>query len=664
MSENLQQIAVNVKQARELALLGKYDSALTYFKGVVAQINRFIHEAADANKQELRELRTEIVQELEVVKSLDACLNGFVISDSSTAVRPNIDRMFSSPCQQKNDPDVWPPPTPVERMPRASRQSVPFRPAKPIQKNLPNRNRAPNSNTKAPTKASVNPHDSLPVESANCGKKFDPSGMDKDLVEMLERDILQKNPSVTWDDIADLEDAKRLLQEAVVLPILIPNFFKGIRRPWKGVLMVGPPGTGKTLLAKAVATECKTTFFNVSSSTLTSKWRGESEKMVRILFEMARHYAPSTIFIDEIDSLCSKRGAETEHETSRRVKSELLTQMDGVTEDDPTKPVTVLAATNFPWDIDEALRRRLEKRIYIPLPSSSVENLTSCVDAKSTFIDAVTQSLSPNATSPSIGDLMKASGFLKAVATEVVDVFEERRSVLLYHLPASCNTDLSDNIASIFSKQLSINDKLRFSCKRLGTPVAAVRVTFAFTEDARLVLERCGSLVGGLTLGPYLSRLPGDYSPMKDVSRDISPKKDSSCGDPSVVTDNTSTATAQCDARPSNGPRPSFKPTGKFTRIPPRSDAPQSKKPTAPGRHADHTKRGMATAPRTVASKTSRGPDKSFSRVPSTRGVRQLMDITPPNLYHQAPPFHPSNANFPPWMGLFGAESFGLLSLM
>ncbi|KAG6610608.1 putative katanin p60 ATPase-containing subunit [Phytophthora cinnamomi] len=208
------------------------------------------------------------------------------------------------------------------------------------------------------------------VRYSNLAKEND--WVDRELIEAIERDIVDHGEKITFENIAGLEHTKQLLQETVMLPQIAPHLFTdGLLKPCNGVLMFGPPGTGKTLLAKAVAHECGTTFFNVSASTLSSKYRGDSEKMVRILFDMARYYEPSIIFMDEIDAIASARGAATEHEASRRVKTELLVQINGVSSGEHEgSRVMLLAATNLPWELDEAMRRRLTKRVYIPLPGA------------------------------------------------------------------------------------------------------------------------------------------------------------------------------------------------------------------------------------------------------------------------------------------------------
>lgn len=177
--------------------------------------------------------------------------------------------------------------------------------------------------------------------------------------------VVTETPNVRWGDVAGLTGAKEALKEAVILPKKFPGMFVGNRRPWRGILMYGPPGTGKSYLAKAVATEAESYFISVSSSDLVSKWQGDSEKLVKELFVLAREMAPTVIFIDEIDSLVSSR-SDNESESSRRIKTEFLVQMDGV--GNGTDGVLVLGATNIPWGLDDALLRRMERRVYIPLP--------------------------------------------------------------------------------------------------------------------------------------------------------------------------------------------------------------------------------------------------------------------------------------------------------
>lgn len=194
-------------------------------------------------------------------------------------------------------------------------------------------------------------------------------GVDQKLAQLILDEIVDGGIAVQWDDIAGQKIAKQALQEMVILPSLRPELFTGLRTPSRGLLLFGPPGNGKTLLARAVATQCNATFFSISAASLTSKYVGEGEKLVRALFSIARELQPSIIFIDEVDSLLSER-RENEHEASRRLKTEFLVEFDGLP-CNPDERVLVMAATNRPQELDEAALRRFSKRVYVTLPDSS-----------------------------------------------------------------------------------------------------------------------------------------------------------------------------------------------------------------------------------------------------------------------------------------------------
>lgn len=218
------------------------------------------------------------------------------------------------------------------------------------------------------TRSSMTPStDFLQFDNASEVDKLSKKFNDTKLKDSLLSSIVSEKPNVKWEDVAGLEAAKAELQEAIIFPLRFPQMFRGKRQARRALLLYGPPGTGKSYLAKAVATEVDHTLFSVSSGDVMSKWLGESEGLMRQLFILAREKKPSIIFIDEIDALCGKRDSGGANgEDTARLKTEFLVQMDGLGNNNDG--VFVLAATNLPWSLDPAVRRRFQKRIHVPLP--------------------------------------------------------------------------------------------------------------------------------------------------------------------------------------------------------------------------------------------------------------------------------------------------------
>ncbi|XP_066391486.1 uncharacterized protein [Miscanthus floridulus] len=196
---------------------------------------------------------------------------------------------------------------------------------------------------------------------------------------------------VTFEDIGALENVKETLKELVMLPLQRPELFsKGqLMKPCKGILLFGPPGTGKTMLAKAVATEAGANFINISMSSIASKWFGEGEKYVKAVFSLASKISPSVIFVDEVDGMLGRRENPGEHEAMRKMKNEFMVNWDGLRTKDKER-VLVLAATNRPFDLDEAVVRRLPRRLMVNLPDApNRKKILSVILAKEDLADDV-----------------------------------------------------------------------------------------------------------------------------------------------------------------------------------------------------------------------------------------------------------------------------------
>lgn len=202
------------------------------------------------------------------------------------------------------------------------------------------------------------------VESEHC------KGINEENIKRIINECCEAGNKIRFSDITGLDFVKQTLNELIILPARKPELFTGLRAPTKGILLFGPPGNGKTMIGRAISVESGMNFMSISASSLTSKWVGEAETNVRAMFAVARAIQPTVLFIDEIDSILTSRGSN-EQESSRRLKTEMLVQMDGIRSSNEDR-LLVIAATNRPEELDDAVLRRLPKRVYVPLPEQAI----------------------------------------------------------------------------------------------------------------------------------------------------------------------------------------------------------------------------------------------------------------------------------------------------
>jgi katanin p60 ATPase-containing subunit A1 len=286
MAGGRSELEESAAQGRKSATAGDYDSAGVYYNAALATTTRLIATApSQAQRSELLNVKGILQRELEDIRESQTALDEMkALSMAGTGGSnpgPSRDVAVSSFGRSRadpgelsvpTDPDVWPSPPPVERgrrtAPRQKKNSTSGPRGSDQQKVRKSNSQQNGLDSRTPKRSNSLGGNTKDAEKVKEEGKFDSSGYDKDLVDTIERDIVCREPNIGWGDIAGLGEAKKLLHEAVIMPILMPEFFTGIRRPWRGVLMVGPPGTGKTMLAKAIATDTDTNFIATSISRL------------------------------------------------------------------------------------------------------------------------------------------------------------------------------------------------------------------------------------------------------------------------------------------------------------------------------------------------------------------------------------------------------------